>query len=115
MGGLLEFMDKGDCGFEAVPRGRQCPERQDRGGCASAEIFSTTVIEHLRLVVVDVVGKEDLPALVFEGDADQANAREEFGGSESAAVAVAIRWGDRQAVAAAVESLQGQVVARLGA
>ncbi len=39
-------------------------------------------VVHLGLVGVDVVGPEDAPALVLEGEADEADAGEEFGGGE---------------------------------
>lgn len=50
---------------------------------AEVEVVGAEVgFVHFQLVGVDVVGEEDFPVLFFECEADEADAREEFGGGE---------------------------------
>jgi hypothetical protein len=44
-------------------------------------VVGPVVAVHLGLVVVDVVGEDDLPVLTFQGKADEADAGEELGGA----------------------------------
>ena len=54
-------------------------------GLDVAEMKSVAVkvgVVHFAFVGVDVVCEDDFPAVFFEGEAYEANAREEFGGAE---------------------------------
>ena len=67
------------------------------------------VAVHFRFVGVDVVRKDNLPALMLQSEPHQTNAREEFDGKRATA---AVRSRHGEAIAARVEPFQRQFVAR---